>query len=189
MLHAIITSKATADALTELEQVLEGAAESSEPISWTFPSGHTAAINTKLLRASAGKVAVASVDWVNRKAHLVCIPGDSGRLVPDVEINIPKEHARRIAGLFASSKHASDTRIHLLHRGLVNIFRGPIPKQTTLDAFSDLVEDCRDGALVTSVIYVSPVVTAEIGQSLYDFAHRMREHKSRVRAQRDASVA
>ena len=109
--------------------------------------------------------------------------------MPDVEINVPKRHARGIAGLLASGGSGSDAQLHLLHRGLVNIFRGPIPKHATLDAFSDLVADCQDGGLITPVIYVSAVASSGIGQSLYDFAARMREHKDVVRAQRAESAA
>lgn len=79
------------------------------------------------------------------------------RLVPTVEINIPKTHSRRISGVFAQREKGSKSKLHLLHRGLVNVFRGPIPKRTTLAAFADRVELCGDEGATIELIYVCAV--------------------------------
>jgi hypothetical protein len=187
MLNVITDPDETATAVATLTQVIVDAADSSSHRTWSFPSGHKGSLVTRSLLQ--GKMLVATDDWGTRIAHLISLSGEEDPLVPDVEINVPKRHARGIAGVLATGERAGGAQLHLLHRGSANIFRGPIPKDRTLEAFADLVEHCQDRDKSTPLIYVASLSVADMGQSLYDFATRMRAHKSAVRAEREAGEA
>ena len=136
MFKILIDTTEIQKAIEVFQNKIKNLAIKTEVQEWVFPSGGQASYETYTLNTANGKFKVAFAgDWGGREAHLFTIETDEKKLTPNLEINISYSGNANVAGVFLQD----NDRLALGHRGIINAFRGRIPKEITMEQFKDKV--------------------------------------------------
>lgn len=165
-MKVLSTVKSVQGAVRAFRRRLEEEATSSAQMEWGFPNGERADYLTYTLDTRSGPIQIGlPSSWGTRIPHLIRSVKDQGTPSPDVEINIPPELDRKIAGAYAQS--GSET--WLCHRGDFTSFRGRISKEKSLAHFSKWLQKVNDGGKTTELIPVVAISSATFADDLGAF--------------------
>ena len=151
MFNLITNDQEIQTAIEKFQKRIKELAIESKTQEWVFPSGGQASYQTYTLNIKKGKIKVAFAgDWGSREAHLFTIETDEPKLTPNLEINIPYSSNANVAGVFLQE----NDRLALAHRGIINAFRGRIPKEITMEQFKDKVVSTASSSNVIFISYL-----------------------------------
>lgn len=131
-MKTLVTRKGNLDALRFFRRKLKK--NKQKELEWIFPDGSRGKYPTYLVKTYLGKLEIGVPEgWGARNPHLIRLAQRQrfaqrqGPLSPDVELNIPEAHDRRVSGLYAKDANGE---IWLCSRGLFTAFRGRIKRDT-----------------------------------------------------------
>ena len=116
-MKTLVTCKDNSEALKSFRKKLREIAGKPKELEWRFPNSNRSGrkYRTYLVKTYLGALEIGVPGrWGTRNVHLIRFVQGKGSLSPDVELNIPKKHNRRVSGLYA--KDAYD-EIWLCSRG------------------------------------------------------------------------
>jgi hypothetical protein len=165
-MKVLSTVSSVQGAVRAFRKRLEEVATSSAQMEWGFPNGERAVYLTYTLDTRSGQIQVGlPSSWGTRIPHLIRSVKDQGPPSPDVEINIPPELDRKIAGAYAQS----GAETWLCHRGDFTSFRGRISKEKSLAHFTKWLQEVDDSGKATVMIPVVAISSATFADDLGAF--------------------
>ena len=175
-MKTLVTRKGNLDALRVFRNKLREIAGKPKGLEWSFPNGSREEYPTYLVKTYLGKLQIGVPKrWGTRNPHLIRFAQKQGPLSPDVELNIPKTHDRRISGLYA--KHANG-EIWLCSRGLFTAFRGKIKRETiTFPYFDKWLHEIDDKEKSIQIIPVCSLSSPTIFDDIADFTDAVQKLK------------
>jgi len=175
-MRALVTNDENSQAVREFRKRLAEIAFSSEDLEWGFPDGERAIHPTYSMNTHLGviQVGVPNKSWNTRVPHLIRFKKEQGPPSPDVEINIPLEHDRKVSGLYVQS----DSEYWLCSRGSFTSYRGQIRRELAFSHFDKWLIQIDDMAKPTSVILVCSLASAKLADDIATFVDAVRKLKS-----------
>lgn len=173
-MHTLITKKENKQALKNFRQRLDEIASAKDYLEWGFPNGERADYLTYTIPTYLGGIQIGvPKSWESRIPHLIRFSKEIGPPSPDVELNIPVEHNRKVSGLYVKS----DNEIWLCSRGAFTAFRGSIPKEVTFSFFKKWLHQIDDNGKEVDVIPVCSLSSSTIADDLAIFVKSVQELK------------
>ena len=180
MFKILIDTTEIQKAIEVFQNKIKNLAIKTEVQEWVFPSGGQASYETYTLNTANGKFKVAFAgDWGGREAHLFTLETDEKKLTSNLEINISYSGNANVAGVFLQD----NDRLALGHRGIINAFRGRIPKDITMEQFKDKVISTTSNSSVIFISYLdSDDFIDEISSFVLNVLDFKEEYKNRTYA-------
>lgn len=169
-MRILSSSQAVADAVRAFRKRVEEAAAEEAMLEWGFPNGERVTYPTYTLNSRDGQIQLGlPASWQSTVPHLIRFVKNQGPPSPDVEINIPQELDRNVAGAYASS----ESDLWLCHRGIFTAFRGRIPKDRAMEHFSNWLYEVEDGGRISRVVPVAAVGSPTFSDEIATFTRRV----------------
>lgn len=173
-MHTLETPEENAEALSLFRKKLEDISYRQEELEWGFPNGDRAEYLTYSIKTHLGELQIGVPEfWESRIPHLVRFTKDQGPPSPDVELNIPTEHNRKVSGLYAKSNN----EIWLCSRGSFTAFRGKIKRDVTFSYFDKWLCEIYDAGKKIQVISVCSLSSSTIANDIATFTASVKELK------------
>ena len=175
-MKTLVTRKDNSKALKLFRAKLREIAGKPEELEWRFPDGSRGKYPTYLIETYLNKLEIGVPEgWKARNPHLIRFAQSQGPLSPDVELNIPKTHDRKISGLYAEDANGE---IWLCSRGLFTAFRGKIKRETiTFPYFDKWLHEIDDEGESCRIIPVCSLSSPTIFDDIADFTTAVQELK------------
>lgn len=174
-MKTLVTPKDNSKALRSFRAKLREIAGKPKELEWRFPNGSRGKYPTYLVKTYLDKLEIGVPEgWEARNPHLIRFAQRQGPLSPDVELNIPEAHNRRVSGLYA--KHANG-EIWLCSRGLFTAFRGKIKRDISFSHFEKWLYEIDDEEKLLQIIPVCSLSSPTIFDDIADFTDAVRELK------------
>jgi hypothetical protein len=142
---------------------------------WGFPNGDRAIFPTYSIQTHLGEIQIGVPDsWGTRVPHLIRFTKEQGTPSPDVEINIPIEHNRKVSGLYINS----GKDYWLCSRGSFTSYRGQIKREFTFSHFDKWLVQFDDKGKQASAIPVCALSSPTIANDIATFVAAVLELKS-----------
>lgn len=178
-MRTLETSKENSEALSLFRKKLEDISYRQEELEWGFPNGDRADYLTYSIKTHLGELQIGVPDsWESRIPHLVRFANEQGPPSPDVELNIPVEHNRKVSGLYAKS----NDEIWLCSRGSFTAFRGQIKREITFSYFDKWLFEIDDAGKSINVIPVCSLSSITIANDIATFTASVQELKRLYKA-------
>jgi hypothetical protein len=172
--RTIETAKGNSEALSLFREKLEETSYKQEELEWGFPNGNRADYLTYSIKTHLGELQIGVPEsWESRIPHLVRFAREQGPPSPDVELNIPVEHNRKISGLYANS----NDEIWLCSRGSFTAYRGQIKRDITFSYFDKWLCEIDDAGKSIQVIPVCSLSSPTIANDIATFTASVQELK------------
>ncbi|HHG83992.1 MAG TPA: hypothetical protein ENJ82_04520 [Bacteroidetes bacterium] len=169
-----MTQKENKQAMINFRQRLDEIASAKEYLEWGFPNGKRADYLTHTIPTYLGDIQIGIPEsWERRIPHLMRFLKEEGPPSPDVELNIPIEHNRKVSGLYASAGH----EVWLCSRGAFTAFRGQIKKEVTFSFFDKWLHEIDDNGRDVKVIPVCSLSSPTIADDIAIFMKSVQELK------------
>ena len=171
-MRALDTKEENSRAVKSFRERLKDVASKLEDMEWGFPNGDRVIYPTYSITTHLGEIQVGvPKSWNTRVPHLIRFTKEQGPPSPDVEINIPIEHDRRVSGLYVQS----GIEYWLCSRGSFTSYRGQIKREITFIHFDKwLIDDLGKSA---NVIPVCSLTSPTIANDIATFVAAVQELK------------
>jgi hypothetical protein len=183
-MHALETKKENSQAVMAFRERLKEVAFRLENFEWGFPNGERGVYPTYSIHTHLGEIQVGVPEsWSNRAPHLIRFKKEQGPPSPDVEINIPMEHDRKVSGLYVQA----DSEYWLCSRGSFTSYRGQIKRDYTFSHFNKWLIEIDDKARSAYVIPVCSLASPTLANDIATFARAVQELKRLHKAGEESS--
>jgi len=174
IIRALETKKENSRAIRNFRERLKEIAFRSNNLEWGFPNGERGIYPTYSIGTYLGEIQIGvPKSWNTRVPHLIRFRKDQGPPSPDVEINIPIEHDRKISGLYVES----DGEYWLCSRGSFTSYRGQIKRDFTFSYFDKWLIQIQDKSKTASVIPVCSIASPTLANDIGSFVAAVQELK------------
>ena len=177
-MKTLVTREDNSKALRRFRDKLEKIAYEQEELKWTFPNPDVSQGKylTYLVKTYLRELQIGVPErWAARNPHLIRFAQRQGSLSPDVELNIPEAHDRRVSGLYVKDANGE---IWLCSRGLFTAFRGKIKRKTiTFPYFEKWLYEIDDKGKLRQIIPVCSLSSPTIFDDIADFTTAVQELK------------
>lgn len=176
-MKTLVTRKGNLDALRFFRRKLKK--NKQKELEWIFPDGSRGKYPTYLVKTYLGKLEIGVPEgWGTRNPHLIRFAQRQGSLSPDVELNIPKAHDRRVSGLYAKDANGE---IWLCSRGSFTAGRGRIPRDISFSHFDKWLYEIDDEGELRPIIPVCSLSSPTIFDDIATFTTAVQELKKRYK--------
>jgi hypothetical protein len=173
-MRALETKEENSLAVKNFRKRLKDVAFKLEEMEWGFPNGERADYPTYSIKTRLGEIQVGvPKSWSTRVPHLIRFTKEQGPPSPDVEINIPIEHNRKVSGLYVQSGN----EYWLCSRGSFTSYRGQIKREFTFSHFDKWLIQIDDMGKSTNVIPVCSLASPTIANDIVTFVAAVQELK------------
>ncbi|SFI44184.1 hypothetical protein [Nitrosomonas sp. Nm34] len=173
-MRALETKEENSRAVRNFRERLQEVASNLEDMVWGFPNGERATYPTYSINTHLGEIQIGVPEsWDTRVPHLIRFTREQGPPSPDVEINIPIEHDRKVSGLYVQSGN----EYWLCSRGSFTSFRGQIKREFTFTHFDKWLVQISDMGKLASVIPVCSLASSTIANNIATFVAAVQELK------------
>lgn len=173
-MHTLVTKKENNQALKNFRHRLDEIASEKGYLEWGFPNGERADYLTYTIPTYLGDIQIGVPEsWERIIPHLIRFLKEEGPPSPDVELNIPIEHNRKVSGLYANADH----EVWLCSRGAFTAFRGQIKKEITFSFFDKWLHQIDDNGRDVEVIPVCSLSSPTIADDIAIFVKSVQELK------------
>ena len=179
-MKTLVTRKDNSKALRLFRDKLENIAYKKENLEWKFPNLDVSQEKylTYLVKTYLGELQIGVPGrWGARNLHLIRFAQSQGSLSPNVELNIPVKHNRRVSGLYA--KHANG-EIWLCSRGKFTA-GGGIKRDIIFSYFDKWLHEIDDEGELLRIISVCSLSSPTIFDDIADFTTAVQELKKRYK--------
>ena len=178
-MKTLVTRKGNLDALRFFRKKLREIAGKPKELEWSFPNGSRGEYPTYSVKTYLGKLEIGvPKDWGASNSHWIRFAQKQGPLSPDVELNIPETHDRRVAGLYAKDANGE---IWLCSRGSFTA-SGKIKRETiTFPYFDKWLHEIDDKGKSCRIIPVCSLSSPTIFDDIADFTTAVQELKKRYK--------
>lgn len=155
---------------------LEEVSYMKKDLEWGFPNGERLEYPTYLVKTHLGELQIGVPDSSlgNRIPHFVRFAkDDNAPPSPDVELNTPREHDRRISGVYVKD----GDEIWLCSRGSFTAYRGQIKRDLVFSFFENWLYQVNDSGTMTLVIPVCSLSSPTISNDIAEFTFAVQELK------------
>ena len=176
-MKTLVTPADNSKALSIFRKKLENIAYKQEELEWKFPNGSQGKYLTYLVKTYLDELQIGVPEperWGARNLHLIRFAQRQGSLSPDVEINIPVKHNRRVSGLYAKDANGE---IWLCSRGLFTAFRGKIKRDISFSYFDKWLYEIDDEGKLLQIIPVCSLSSPTISSDIANFTTAVQELK------------
>jgi hypothetical protein len=185
-MHALVTKEENSRAVTSFRERLKEVASKLEDTEWGFPNGARAVYPTYSIKTYLGEIQLGvPKSWSNRVPHLIRFTNEQGPPSPDVEINIPIEHDRKVSGLYVRF----DNEYWLCSRGSFTSYRGQIKREFSFSHFDKWLTEIDDKGQPAHVIPVCSLASPTIANDIATFVATVQELKNRHKSSEEQSEA
>lgn len=161
-------------AVKTFRERLKVVASKLEDMEWGFPNGGRERYPTYSISTHLGEIQVGvPKSWNTRVPHLIRFTNEQGPPSPDVEINIPIEHDRKVSGLYVNTGN----EYWLCSRGSFTSYRGQIKREFTFTHFDKWLVQIDDMGKLADVIPVCSLASPTIANDIATFVAAIQELK------------
>lgn len=183
-MRALETQEENSRAVKQFRERLKDVSFKLIDMEWAFPNGDKAIYPTYSIDTRLGEIQVGvPKSWSTRIPHLVRFTKEQGSPTPDVEINIPIDHDRKISGLYVQSNN----EYWLCSRGSFTSFRGKIKREFTFSKFDKWLIQIGDMGKSANVIPVCSLASPTIADDIATFVVAVQELKEAHKMNEDHS--
>jgi hypothetical protein len=173
-MRALETKEENSRAVKTFRERLKEVASKLEDMEWGFPNGGRDIYPTYSIQTHLGEIQVGvPKSWNTRVPHLIRFTKEQGPPSPDVEINIPIEHDRKVSGLYVQSGN----EYWLCSRGSFTSYRGQIKREFTFTHFDKWLIRIDDMGKPANVIPVCSLASPTIANDIATFVAVVQELK------------
>lgn len=173
-MRALETKGENSRAVRNFRKRLKEVAFKLEDLEWGFPNGLRAVYPTYSINTHLGEIQVGvPKSWNTRVPHLIRFTKEHGPPSPDVEINIPIDHDRKVSGLYVQS----DNEYWLCSRGSFTSYRGQIKREFTFSYFDKWLIQVDDMDKLANVIPVCSLASPTLANDIATFVSAVQELK------------
>ena len=184
-MYTLKTKKENKKAIALFQKRLKGICPRPEKLEWGFPNGERAKYLTYKIATYLGEIQIGVPEpesWRSRIPHLVRFSKEQGPPSPDVELNIPIDHNRKVSGLYASS----NGEIWLCSRGSFTAYRGQIKRDITFSYFDKWLNEIDDAGKIINVIPVCSLSSPTFANDIATFVAAVLELKELYKKEQEA---
>lgn len=173
-MHALETKEENSRAVNKFRERLHEIAHNLTDMEWGFPNGDRHIYPTYSIQTYLGEIQIGVPEfWNTTVPHLIRFTKEQGPPSPDVEINIPSEHNRKVSGVYVQSGNEN----WLCSRGSFTAFRGQIKRDFTLKHFEKWIIQIDDKNKPANVILVCSINSPKIADDIATFVAAVMELK------------
>lgn len=173
-MRALDTKEENSRAAKSFRERLKDVAFKLEDMEWGFPNGDRVVYPTYSIMTHLGEIQVGvPKSWDTRVPHLIRFTKEQGPPSPDVEINIPIEHDRKVSGLYVQTGN----EYWLCSRGSFTSYRGKIKREFTFTHFDKWLIQIDDMGKTANVIPVCSLASPTIANDIATFVAAVQELK------------
>ena len=180
-MKTLVTPEDNSKALGLFRRKLKNISYKREKLEWRFPNtgGRQGKYPTYLVKTYLGELQIGVPErWGGRNPHLIRFAQRQGSLSPDVELNIPKAHNRRVSGLYSKDANGE---IWLCSRGSFTAFRGRIPRDISFSYFDKWLYEIDDKGELLQIIRICSLSSPKIFNHIATFTIAVQELKKRYK--------
>ena len=179
-MKTLVTRKGNLDALRVFRNKLREIAGKPKELEWSFPNGSRGEYPTYLVKTYLGELQIGVPErWEGRNLHLIRFAQKQGPLSPDVELNIPEAHDRKVAGLYVKDANGE---IWLCSRGSFTA-GGKIPYDFSFSYFDKWLYKIDDAGKLLQIIPVCSLSSPTIFDEIADFTTAVKELKKKYKGE------
>lgn len=182
-MQTITSTNKTKNAIKKFRDILSNISNEEEYLDWSFPSAGKGkgrqSYLTYTIKTTYGDlyVATSTKQWNHRTPFLFRFK-ESNSLSPDVEINIPEELNRQVAGVFCERGKS----IFLCSRGHFTANPGKIKNEYTYNHFVNWLENTNDDSKQIELILICSLDSKSIANDLAHFIQEVLSLKNRYKS-------